>query len=47
MEFFELISKEAAAPLMSVAGLMWFWKFWGKNQNFGFFFENAENYREF
>ena len=34
MEILEFTSKEAAAPLMSLAAPLWFWKF----------FENFENY---
>ena len=33
--FLEFTSREAAAPLMSVAAPEWFWKFWEKIQNFG------------
>ena len=44
MEILGLTSKEAAAPLMSVAAPLWFWKFREKIQNFGFFLANFENY---
>ena len=50
MKTFELASKEAAAPLMSVAAPLWFWKFWKQIENFGIFFRNFEsfeNYEEF
>ena len=54
MEFFEITSKEAAAPVMSVAAPLWFWKSWKTIQNFGeknlkfwILFENFENYGEF
>ena len=30
MNTLEFASKEAAAPLTSVAARLWFWKFWGK-----------------
>ena len=43
----EFTSKEAAAPLMSVAAPLWLWKFLEKIQNFGIFFANFENYGEF
>ena len=36
-EISEVTSKEAAAPLMSVAAPLWFWKFWEKIKFFGFF----------
>ena len=42
MEIFEFTSKEATAPLMSLAAPLWFWKFWGKNSKFW----NFENYEE-
>ena len=38
MEILEFTSKEAAAPLMSVAAPLWFWKFWKKNSRFWNFF---------
>ena len=44
MEILEFTRKEAAAPLMSEAAPLWFWKFREKIQNLGFFFENFENY---
>ena len=50
MEILEFTSKEAAAPLMSLAAPLWFWKFWEKNSRFWNFFpdfeffENFENY---
>ena len=47
MEILEFISKEAAAPLMSVAASLWFWKFWKKNLNLGIFFQNFENFQNF
>ena len=30
MEILEFTSKEAAAPLISLAAPLWFWIFWGK-----------------
>ena len=47
MEILEFTSKEAAAPLISVAAPLWFWKFWEKNQNFGIFSQNFENLENF
>ena len=50
MEILEFTSKEAAAPLMSLAAPLWFWKFWKQIENFGIFFRNFEsfeNYEEF
>ena len=47
MEILEFTSKEAAAPLMSLAAPLWFWKFREKIQNFGIFFTIFENYGEF
>ena len=50
MKILELASKEAAAPLMSVAAPWWCWKFWSQIKNFGIFFQNFEsfeNYEEF
>ena len=41
MEFLEFSSKEAAAPLMSVAAPLYFWKIQS------FFFLKNENYGEF
>ena len=41
MEILEFISKEAAAPLMSLAAPLWFWKFWKKNLDFGIFLGNV------
>ena len=38
MEILEFTSKEAAAPLMSLAAPLWYWKFWEKNLDFGNFF---------
>ena len=38
MEILEFTSKEAAAPLMSLAAPLWFWKFWKKILDFGIFF---------
>ena len=34
MEILEFTSKEAAAPLMSLAAPLWFWKFWKKFLDF-------------
>ena len=51
MEILEFTSKEAAAPLMSVAVPLWFWKFREKNSKLWIFFanlkiiENFENLR--
>ena len=36
MEILEFTSKEVAAPLMSVAAPLWFWKFREKIKNFVF-----------
>ena len=50
MEILEFTSKEAAAPLMSLAAPVWFWKFWEKNSEFGNFFPkfwNFENFQNF
>ena len=51
MEFFEIASKEAAAPVMSVAAPLWFWQSWKTIQNFGEknskFCIGFENYGEF
>ena len=47
MEILEFTSKEAAAPLMSFAAPLWFWKFWKKILDFGIFFRNFENYENF
>ena len=38
MEILEFTSKEAAAPLMSLAAPLWFWKFWKKKSKFWNFF---------
>ena len=38
MKILSLASEEAAAPLMSVAAPLWFWKFLKKNSEFGIFF---------
>jgi len=38
VEILEFTSKEAAAPLMSLAAPLWYWKFWKKNSRFGKFF---------
>ena len=37
MEILEFTSKEAAAPLMSLAAPLRFWKFWKKILDFGIF----------
>ena len=50
MEILEFTSKVAAAPLMSVAPSLWFWKFREKIQNFGIdlqIFKNIENFEKF
>ena len=47
MEMLEFTSKEAAAPLMSLAAPLWFWKFWKKNLDFGIFFRNFEFFENF
>ena len=47
MKTLEFTSKEVAAPLMSVAAPLWFWKFWKKILDFGIFFRNFENYKKF
>ena len=44
MEIFEFTSKEAAAPLMSMAAPLWFWKFWKEILNFGIFFLEILNF---
>ena len=36
--------KEVAAPLMSVAAPLWFWKFWKKNSRFWEFFSEILNF---
>ena len=46
MEILEFISEEAAAPLMSEAAPLYFWKFREKNSKFWIFFANFENYGE-
>ena len=38
----EFTSKEAVAPLMSLAAPLWFWKFWNKILDFGIFSEILE-----
>ena len=45
MEILEFTSKEAAAPLMSVAAPLWFWKFWRKKSRFWNFFSEILNFR--
>ena len=50
MEILEFTSKEAAAPLMSLAAPLWFWKFREKNSEFGNFFPKFwkfENFQNF
>ena len=47
MENLEFTSKEAAAPLMSLAAPLWYWKFWKKILDLGNFFQNFENYENF
>ena len=47
MEILEFTSKEAAAPLMSLAAPVWFWKFWEKNSEFGNFFPKFWNFINF
>ena len=47
MEVLEFTSKEAAAPLMSLAAPLWFWKFWKKILDFGIFFRNFEFFENF
>ena len=44
MKTFELASKEAAAPLMSVTAPLWFWKFWKQIEILEFFFRNFESF---
>ena len=46
MGILEFTSKEAAAPLMSLAAPLWFWKFREINSKFGIFFANFENYEK-
>ena len=46
MEFFEITSKEAAAPVMSVAAPLWFWKSWKTIQNFGFCLKIMESFEK-
>ena len=46
-EILEFTSKEAAAPLMSLAAPLWFWKFWKKILDFGIFFRNFEFFENF
>ena len=43
MEILELTSKEAAAPLMSVAASLWFWIFREKKSKFWNFLKIVEN----
>ena len=47
MEILEFTSKEAAAHLMSMAALLWFWKIREKNSKFWNLFTNIENHGEF
>ena len=47
MEILEFTSKEAAAPLMSLAAPLWYWKFWKKILDLGNFFRNFENHENF
>ena len=47
MEILEFTSKEAAAPLMSLAASLWFWKFWKKILDFRFFFRNFDFFENF
>ena len=47
MEILEFTSKEAAAPLMSLAAPLWFWKFWKKNLDFGILFGNFEFFENY
>ena len=47
MEILEFTSKEAAAPLMSLAAPLWFWKFWKKILDFGIFFRNFDFFENF
>ena len=47
MEILEFTSKEAAAPLMSLAAPLWFWKFWKEILYFGIFFRNFESFENF
>ena len=47
MEIFEFTSKEAAAPLMSLAAPLWFWKFREKNSEFGNFFPKLNKFENF
>ena len=47
MEILEFTSKEAAAPLMSLAAPFWFWKFWKKTLDIGIFFRNFEFFENF
>ena len=46
-EILEFSSKEAAAPLMSLAAPMWFWKFWKKILNFRIFFPKFWKFENF
>ena len=47
MEIFDFINKEAAAPLMSVAAPLWFWKFRDKKITFWIFWQILENMENF
>ena len=47
MEILEFTSEEAAAPLMSSAAPLWFWKFWKKILDFGIFSRNFEFFENF
>ena len=44
MEILEFTGKEAAAPLMSLAAPLWFWKFLEKNSRFWNFFSEILNF---
>ena len=47
MKNLEFTSKEAAAPLMSLAAPLWFWKFWKKILDFGISFRNFEFFENY
>ena len=47
MKKLKLATKEAAAPLMSVAAPLWFWKFWKQIKKFGIFFRNCERFENY
>ena len=47
MEILEVTSKEAVAPLMSLAAPFWFWNFRKKILDFGIFFWNFEFFENF